>query len=135
MNSKQISFFIPGVPVPKGRPRLSRHGVYTPRKTKNWESYVYMVAKQHKPKELITSSIYIKLDFYMPWPKSKKFKVIKHVSRPDLDNLEKAVLDALEGVMFKNDSQIWMKDSTKRYAETLDKCGVDIWIFWSSDNV
>ena len=31
---------IPGNPVAKGRPRVSRYGTYTPKKTADFESYV-----------------------------------------------------------------------------------------------
>ena len=37
--------------------------------------------------------------------------------KPDLDNLDKAVMDALNKVAYKDDSQIVAKVSKKHYAE------------------
>jgi len=38
---KRITFAIPGKPVPKGRPRVTRSGrVYTPKATRDYESLV-----------------------------------------------------------------------------------------------
>ena len=35
-----IKLTIPGEPVAKGRPRVTRYGTYTPEKTKNYETLV-----------------------------------------------------------------------------------------------
>ena len=44
-------------------------------------------------------------------------KVIRPTVKPDLDNLDKAVMDALNKVAYKDDSQIVAKVSKKHYAE------------------
>ena len=45
--SLPVLFTVPGVPVPKGRPRVTRAGItYTPRETLNYEAQV-RVAEQH----------------------------------------------------------------------------------------
>ncbi len=62
------------------------------------------------------------LDFYMPMPKSwskkKKKEMLDrpHESKPDLDNLVKAVLDAL---FYRKggDSSVWLIDAMKRYSD------------------
>ena len=38
-------------------------------------------------------------------------------SKPDLDNLVKAVLDSLNGVAYEDDSIIWSIDATKEYGD------------------
>ena len=43
---KELNFVVPGKPVPKGRPRLGKGHVYTPKKTKDYEKKVAMVALQ-----------------------------------------------------------------------------------------
>ena len=63
--------------------------------------------------------------FGLPIPKSetKKNKVLMlarkvfPTKKPDLDNMAKAVLDALNGVAYKDDCQIVTMLSKKNYAE------------------
>lgn len=63
------------------------------------------------------------LVFSFPWlsnvtKKDKAKGLIPRSTKPDTDNLEKALWDALEGVFFKNDSQICRKcDVVKIYGE------------------
>lgn len=122
---KQLT--IDGVPVAKGRPRLGRYGTYTPKKTQEYEEYVKMcwVAKYGsiQPSE---QPLEMNIVFYMPIPKSysKKQRAemlngrIKHTKKPDIDNLIKSVLDALNGLAYADDSQIIKVTAVKRYAET-----------------
>jgi len=108
-------------PVAKGRPKFFRKGAfvgtYTPAKTKEAEDVIRKaVAKAWKGKPW-DGPIGMVLNFYMPRPKSmpKGESWLFHVKRPDLDNLEKAVADALNGVAFVDDSQICRKVSSKQY--------------------
>jgi Holliday junction resolvase RusA-like endonuclease len=107
--SKFIRFFIPGKPEPKGRPRFTRSGrTYTPLKTQEWENTVGLTAIQHKPTELWTGPIACGLVFQLPKPlKHPKKKILRHIVKPDLDNVIKAILDAMEGIIFKGDQQIY----------------------------
>lgn len=63
------------------------------------------------------------LIFSFPWlsnatKKDKAKGLIPRSTKPDTDNLEKSLWDALEGVFFKNDSQIVRKsDVVKIYGE------------------
>jgi Holliday junction resolvase RusA-like endonuclease len=66
----------------------------------------------------------VHLDFQMPIPASWSQKrralvtgmdVVAHVKRPDLDNLEKAVLDGLNGVVWNDDAQVFRLTKVKRY--------------------
>lgn len=122
---KQLT--IDGVPVAKGRPRLGRYGTYTPKKTQEYEEYVKMcwVAKYGgiQPSE---QPLEVNIVFYMPIPKSysKKQRAeilngrLKPTKKPDIDNLIKSVLDALNGLVYADDSQIIKVTAVKRYAET-----------------
>ncbi len=111
-----ISLEFPIRPIPKRRPRLSRHNVYTPEKTKNFETdlkYLAMaqLSKGFKPFE---SAVSLRLVFNFKRPKGK---VGPHVCRPDLDNLIKAVKDAMNGVIWADDSQINICTAVKQYAD------------------
>lgn len=118
---------INGTPVAKGRPRIGRYGAYTPEKTQAYEEYVKTcwIAKYKacKPSEM---PLTVDIVFYMPIPKSVSKKQrkkisegrIRHTKKPDIDNLIKSVLDALNGLAYKDDSQIVKVTAIKQYAET-----------------
>ena len=50
---------------------------------------------------------------------------VRPSKRPDLDNLNKSVMDALNGIVYRDDCQVVTLNSTKVYAQTP---GVDICI-------
>lgn len=51
----------------------------------------------------------------------------KHSSRPDVDNIAKAILDGINGSLLADDSQVWTVVAAKIYSETP---GVDVGVFW-----
>jgi crossover junction endodeoxyribonuclease RusA len=48
------------------------------------------------------------------------------ITRPDIDKLSRAVLDALKGITWGDDSQVVQKVATKRYANPGERVGVDV---------
>lgn len=119
---RKTELFIEVVPVPKGRPRFSRGGhAYTPKKT---ELYEALIREKYGKREFYDCPIWVRLIFSMPIPKSyPKWKlaainqgILKHEKTPDLDNLAKAVLDALNGVAYKDDSKITRLILSKHYS-------------------
>jgi Holliday junction resolvase RusA-like endonuclease len=115
---KIINFIIQGKPEPKGRPRLNCKGKpYTPPKTKKWEQDIALQAKQYAPKELLCGALSITLIFSLPRPKSLPKGTLQHTKKPDLDNLVKAGIDGLEGIIFKGDQQITRLTAFKQYCD------------------
>lgn len=121
-----MKFIIPGTPVAKGRPRLGRGGVtYTPSKTKNYENLVKLAYQSQVKGKPIDEAVSIKVNLYFPIPKSytkkKKAEIVKgalkFTKRPDLDNCLKSICDALNGLAYKDDSQIYKATITKDYDE------------------
>lgn len=120
----KVKFTIPGIPVPKARPRVVRGHAFTPKKTKDYEALVQDVYNLTVGEYLGDSAIVATIDLYFPIPesysKSKKRRIadgeIKHTKRPDVDNCAKAILDALNEVAYKDDSQIVESRITKHYA-------------------
>lgn len=103
---------IPGKPQPKQRPRLARNGaVYTPAATQAYERLVARHAKLAGAKP-VSGPVHVEITsmFAIPksWSKARKAAADGqfHVSRPDLDNLTKSVLDGLNGVAFADDAQV-----------------------------
>lgn len=116
--------FLPFDPVPKGRPRFTRTGhAYTPAKTAKYEKEI---AEYYASNEgtLFENAIRVKIIFAMPIPKSfsKKIRLkiatgeYNHTKKPDVDNMAKAVLDALNGVAYTDDSLITHLTVGKHYS-------------------
>ncbi len=130
-----IQFAIPVAPVPKGRPRLSRFGTYTPKKTKTFEDAVRVYARQamgsQEPLETaLEAFLYFRVGVPQSYSKKRTEACLSGSERPitrngDLDNLTKGVLDAFNGVIFKDDCQIVEMHLTKVYAE---QPGIDVLI-------
>lgn len=125
-----VLFMYQGAPVPKGRPRFrickGHVMTFTPPKTKEFEKdFARAYQAEHKimyDKEL---PLEVNLLFGMPIPKgtSKTMtqalqKGHKHLKRPDIDNLTKTVLDALNGVAWEDDSQIVKITAEKVYTKS-----------------
>lgn len=125
-------FVIPGEPVGKGRPKFSTfngHAVaYTPNKTVSYENLVKLSYQQQctdavpfeKGVQLIAE---ITAYFSIPKSASKKktadmvMHKIRPTKKPDTDNIAKAVLDALNGIAYYDDSQIVSLTVHKLYNE------------------
>ena len=122
-----IEFTVLGKPFGKERPRPNRtgHGVYTPQKTKRYEYLVAQSARlvfNEKPLESYIR-VSIRAFFAIAKSDSKKKKQAKLANQirpamtPDADNIAKAVLDGLNGVVYADDKQIVELKVIKAYAE------------------
>ena len=117
---QQISFEVVGQPVPKSRARVVTKGkrrfAYTPKKVREWESCVKEEATKHFERPF-DWPVMLTLTFYLPRPKSRRHDFWVPTT-PDLDNLEKSVMDALNGVAYTDDKLVVAKSSSKRYVKT-----------------
>ena len=121
----RISITVPGEPVAKARPRFTKNGhVYTPKKTAVYEQVIGLHARAAmKGKKILTGAIKMSVTAYMPipqsWSRTQKAKAmsgaLRHTKRPDSDNLCKAVQDALNGIIYADDAQIYEVHILKRY--------------------
>ena len=123
-----VTFNVYGEPVAKGRPRFTRQGrTYTPKKTHDYESEVAMMAKaamgSQEPLET-PIAVYIYATYTIPASYSKKRREAclngfeKHTKRPDADNVGKTIMDAMNGVVYKDDCQITNLHIKKVYGTT-----------------
>jgi len=126
-----VRFVVPGAPVAKGRPRIGKVGnharMFTPAKTVNYEGLVAHeghVAMAGRPLILGAVSMVLDVRLQVPasWSKRKQAQALDGTlhpaTRPDLDNIEKAISDGLNGVVWKDDAQVVEVRKCKRYAET-----------------
>jgi len=127
--SATVYFVVYGNPVGKGRPRATSRGgfvrMYTDEKTEAYESAVADEARiAMREWQAFDTPMQLQLSAYYPIPKSwskKKRQMamdgeIHPQVKPDLDNVMKAVLDAMNGVVYVDDSQVINMVATKRYS-------------------
>jgi Holliday junction resolvase RusA-like endonuclease len=122
-------FVVPGEPQGKGRPRFVRKtGMsYTPDKTVAYEELVRQrflaTANGERFGDDTEISAHIFAHYAVPKSASKKKKAamladeIRPMKKPDTDNIAKIVLDALNGIAYKDDSQVVFLQVEKGYAE------------------
>jgi crossover junction endodeoxyribonuclease RusA len=114
---QHVYFEVNGDPVPKARARTVRKGgrtwSFTPKKVAVWEKTIKKEASKHFNRPLI-GPIQVSMIFYLARPESRR-KDIWVPTTPDLDNLEKAVLDALNGVAYEDDRYVVAKNAQKKY--------------------
>lgn len=122
----QIKIIIKGKPKAQQRHRHTKRGfVYDPSKKDKDDMIVLMRSKA--PKTPFTKPIGLYLRFNMPYVKkhyrtgkfSNQLKPNLSTSykiKPDIDNMLKFVMDAGNGLLWKDDSQIYRVDMEKCYA-------------------
>jgi Holliday junction resolvase RusA-like endonuclease len=114
-----INIYYPARPKPAPRPRVTRNGTYNNEDYTEWKNGLKLLAKT-RFKNPITTPVSMKIEFFYEipksWSKKKKENAKWHTSKPDIDNLVKSILDALNGVAFNDDSQVCMIQARKQYA-------------------
>lgn len=129
----EIQFTVPGVPVGKGRPRVTAHGTYTPQKTREYEQKVRLCWKSQSG-AVMPSGVPLMAEVigYFPVPKSasKRRKTAMegkfHIARPDCDNIAKAILDSLNGYAYHDDSAVQLDRVWKVYTNGAPRVEVRI---------
>jgi Holliday junction resolvase RusA-like endonuclease len=109
----QITFEIPGEPMGKQRPKFGKGFTYTPEKTVNYETLVKMEYHNQVGK-MLDGEIKATINAFYAIPKSASKKksdlmcirAIRPTKKPDMDNIAKIVLDSLNGIAYKDDSQV-----------------------------
>lgn len=125
-----ITFFLPGPPKGKGRPRATSRGghvrLYTDDQTVAYENRIENAAVRElggRPGFDGPCSIYLRAVFPIPKSASKAAKAamaageVEPGKKPDLDNILKAVLDGLNHVAFTDDALVTSIRAVKVYGE------------------
>lgn len=111
------TFEIPIRPVAKGRPRLGRGRVFTPKKTKVFESNLAAILKKTAPRAPLKGPIEMEIIFQIAI-KKKSLWGMPHTKRPDADNLIKSFCDSAQGILFLDDAQIYFVRAKKFYSQS-----------------
>lgn len=120
--SDTIRFVVPALPVAQPRQRFrnikTKDGReftqnYTPRtgKAASFKATVRLSAQQAYQGAPLTGPLQIDIKFVFARESSKVWKTramprYRHTQKPDRDNLDKSVLDAMKGTLFVDDSQV-----------------------------
>ena len=130
--------FIPGDPVAQPRPKVSTRGGFA-------RAYVDAKHPIHAYKQAIRLAyvnaggdvlggpVHVSISCWFARPKSHSKKRSDapepKVTKPDVDNLAKAILDALNGVAYEDDSQVYWLEVQKRYAGENEDVGTWIGVY------
>ncbi|PGZ02267.1 RusA family crossover junction endodeoxyribonuclease [Bacillus thuringiensis] len=124
-----IQFTIMTEPVAQGRPRASTvHGkvrMYDPKKSRDFKRYVSAIAAKFAPASLLEGPLQLEVKVYKPSLKSFSKKktlaaeegLLRPTTKPDVDNYVKGVKDALNKVIWHDDSQVVDLKVSKWYSE------------------
>lgn len=120
-----ITFQVTGQPVGKARPRVTRAGrVYTPKKTEQAEQDIkkmagYAMCGDPPLQGALELSVIFRMAVPASWTKGKRQQAYRQEMRPavkpDIDNLIKTVMDACNGVIYLDDSQVIKLAASKVY--------------------
>ena len=116
-----FSTFVAMEPTAKGRARTTKAGyAFTPTKTLHAEHRVQEQVAKEWPKAVLEGPLAVTITAQLLRPKSApKRRVTWPIGRPDADNYAKLVLDALNGVLWRDDSQVVDLHVRKVYSEHL----------------
>ena len=136
-----FEFFVSGTPAPQPRPRATVIGgkarIYNPKLGREWKDSVAFTAGamfSAGVKCIGSGPVRMDMEFVLPRPKGhtgtgrnqgtlKKSAPQFHTSKPDCDNLGKAVADACSGLVYDDDRQITAMNISKRYASPDEESG------------
>ncbi len=123
-----MQLIIDGQPIPKSRARtvtlrIGKSRTYDPQDAE--KTAMQWKIKNQADCRPLQGALIIQLDFYMkPCDSTSKTELnaklhglIEHTQKPDLDNLEKFILDCANGILYNDDSQIISIKSSKQWSE------------------
>ena len=126
----EINLMIPGEPIPQGRPRFNSKNktARTPEKSRVYKKVVgFHALKQRPSKELIVGALKVEIVIYRSAPKSignlkknataMKNELIVPITTPDVDNYAKGIMDALTGLIWRDDGQVVELNVKKFYSK------------------
>lgn len=113
----EIKIIVPGEPVPQGRPKFTTKPfvrAYDPPKSAAYKKLIARHAMQQKPKHLLDGELEVQIHIFKGSLKSfskkkaelAEARLLRPTTKPDADNYAKGPLDALKGIIWKDDGQV-----------------------------
>lgn len=126
---KTFSITIPGEAIGQGRPQFNTKTktARDPAKSRNQKAFIkYLVADEVKKEgwEVTDKPVRVEIqaNLLIPTSASKKKQEqmangeIRPTKKPDVDNIYKLVTDAMSGLVYLDDKQVWQAVVQKQYA-------------------
>jgi Holliday junction resolvase RusA-like endonuclease len=130
---REITFEVPITPRGQARVRASavrtasgKHiaVAYKDSTQRREEEKLAALIARHCPPEPFTGPLMLEVTAYLPLPHMSKKKAalslggaLHHVTKPDLDNIVKHLLDVLRGMVYRDDKQIVSIAARKQYGD------------------
>lgn len=116
---------VPGTPVPWMRPRRNGNRAFTHPKDAKHRMAIGLLAAAQTSGAPARGPLAMDLVFHLPIPvsstKARRAAMVSGEERPtssgDIDNLAKAVLDALTGIAYVDDRQVAQLTTSKHYSD------------------
>lgn len=121
----RFEFTVTGRVVGSARPRVTRHGTYIPRQTVAYRDRIRGEFIERGGQRM-TGPLAVRVDVYRQLPKSRPRSIESEPDtfKPDVDNIAKNVLDALNRLAWDDDSEVTellvVKHRRTRAAERID---------------
>ena len=115
------AFTIPGPPVGKERPRVTGKRTFTPPRTRAYEEWTRLHARNARVQPLegpLKVTVTWAKQVPASWSKKRKAAALAGVyvtGTPDLDNVVKAVSDALNGIAYADDALVAVLHASRVY--------------------
>jgi Holliday junction resolvase RusA-like endonuclease len=126
-----VSFMVPGQPIGKGRPRIGKVGqharMFTPAKTVGYEgliAHAAHAAMAGRPLFEAPVTVNMRIECQVPqsWSAKKQRLALsgelRPGTKPDADNVIKAVFDGLNAVLWRDDALVCELHMRKLYSAT-----------------
>lgn len=123
--SEPVTITLQGAPRGKGRPRFGQGRAYTDAATKAYEAALAWAAKQEMGgREPFAGPVQVTIGAFMEipmsWSRARHQEAItgqrRPMTKPDADNIVKAALDAMNGIVFIDDKQVVEVGVIKKYS-------------------
>jgi Holliday junction resolvase RusA-like endonuclease len=121
-NPSALKFRLNGKPIPLARPRFGKNRVFDSQKDLKLVMGISL-REQMGNHPIFTEPLVLFMDFYFPAPsrlsqtKQQAFMGLPYQSRPDLDNLVKAICDYGLGIFYDDDALVVEVHASKQYGE------------------
>lgn len=132
-NRKSLIVTIPGRPVPQKLIKTARK-LIRPQDFINYKKAISLSVKaQLKKIKFNANNAIWSLSIYFCFFSKDSHKIGKpKISKPDIDNLIKGVLDALQGILYVNDSQVY-KITARKFWGTKDETIIKLFLLSEED--
>lgn len=113
--------------------RGGRAHFYTKAKVREAEQTYASLLAPHVPAKPFDGPVFVDINFFFPYRKSEKKSVLRegrpiaHTTRPDLDNLEKGLLDTMTKLGFWTDDSLIVEKHTRKLRAAIPSVFIDIY--------